>query len=491
MNRLRRALDWLRCPPYPRIAGLLVLLPALAVALLLLLAAASVVPASWAPTEGEVLGPLNAAYSLQAPSWQLATIAILAGLALAAFAVWSDRRVSQRSRASEDGLRLPLSPRNVMRETRGVFAGEVTVTIVIPAHNEEHRLQRTLDGALAQDPAPRRVIVVADNCTDRTEEIARAAGAEVVATVGNTQKKAGALNQVLPVVLEDCGENDLVMVLDADTVLEPGFLHAVVGHFTADRGLMACCGIFYGEQGSGLLGLLQRNEYARYAREIRRRRGKVYVLTGTSSIFRPRALRMVARRRGVSLPGIHGDIYDTAALTEDNELTLALRSLGALMISPETCRVETEVMPTVRALWQQRMRWHRGALENLGAYGMSLSTVLYWMQQLSITYGVLALWGYLGLMAFTGMATSHWVWYPFWLGVGGVFAVERLVTVWRSGWRARLVAALLIPELIYSAFLDLIQVVGIAEIALARTAVWRHLPPPPATGLAGADLQEA
>lgn len=491
MNQLRRVLGWLRCPPYPRLAGLLVLAPALAVAALLALAAARVVPAQWTPSEREFLGPLNAAYSLQAPSWQLATIAVLAGLALAAFAVWSDRQVSQRSRASEDGLRLPLSPRNIMRQTRGVFAGEVTVTVVIPAHNEEHRLQRTLDAALAQDPAPRRVIVVADNCTDRTVEIAHAAGAEVVETVGNTHKKAGALNQVLPSVLEDCGDNDLVMVLDADTVLEPGFLDAVVGHFTADRGLMACCGLFYGERGHGLLGLLQRNEYTRYAREIARRRGKVYVLTGTSSVFRSHALRMVARRRGVSLPGVQGDVYDTTALTEDNELTLALRSLGALMVSPGACRVETELMPNLRALWQQRIRWHRGALENLGAYGMSFATVLYWMQQLSITYGALALWGYLGLMSFTSLAVSHWVWFPFWLGVGGIFAVERVVTVWRSGWRARLVAALLIPELLYSALLDLIQVVGIVEIALARTAVWRHVPPPAPSGPTARDLQEA
>ena len=83
------------------------------------------------------------------------------------------------------------------------------------------------------------------------------------------------------------------------------------------------------------------------------------------------------------------------ALTEDNELTIALKSLGALMISPAECTVVTEVMPTWRALWAQRLRWQRGALENLGAYGVTAQTVRYWAQQLGIGYGVIALGCYL------------------------------------------------------------------------------------------------
>ncbi len=52
------------------------------------------------------------------------------------------------------------------------------------------------------------------------------------------------------------------------------------------------------------------------------------MLTGTASIFRARALRTVAASRGSSIPGTPGYVYDTAALTEDNELTIALKSLA-------------------------------------------------------------------------------------------------------------------------------------------------------------------
>jgi cellulose synthase/poly-beta-1,6-N-acetylglucosamine synthase-like glycosyltransferase len=270
------------------------------------------------------------------------------------------------------------------------------------------------------------------------------------------------------------------MVMDADTTLDDGFLEAAVRRMTDDRALMAIGGLFYGEQGKGLLGQFQRNEYARYARDIKRRRGRVFVLTGTASLFRPRALRTVAEQRGRSLPGVPGDVYDTIALTEDNELTLALKSLGGLMISPPDCTVVTEVMPTWKALWVQRLRWQRGALENLGAYGLRPQTFRYWAQQLGIGYGAIALASYLLLFVLMLVSLDHWVWFPFWLGIGAVFALERLVTVWRAGPEARLLGLTLLPELVFAMFLNVVYIKGIIDISLARKAQWHHLEPVPA-----------
>jgi biofilm PGA synthesis N-glycosyltransferase PgaC len=201
----------------------------------------------------------------------------------------------------------------------------------------------------------------------------------------------------------------------------------------------------------------------------------VFVLTGTASLFRPRALRTVAAERGVSLPGVPGDYYDTVVLTEDNELTLALKSLGALMISPPDCTVVTEVMPSWRALWAQRLRWQRGALENLGSYGMRPQTFRYWAQQLGIGYGVIALLSYIALMLVMVLAIDSWIWFTFWIGIGALFTLERVVTVWHGGWRARLVAASLFPELGYSLFLDVVYLKGILDITLNREAAWKHV----------------
>ena len=57
----------------------------------------------------------------------------------------------------------------------------------------------------------------------------------------------------------------------------------------------------------------------------------------------------MADARGTLLPGTAGRVYDTLALTEDNELTIALKTLGARMVSPLECRVITEVMTDLAA----------------------------------------------------------------------------------------------------------------------------------------------
>lgn len=414
-------------------------------------------------------------YDDLAPSLRLLLGAVALVLVSAASVAVMERTIIDRSRRSKDGIATPLAPKIVMERTRGVFAGPVTITVLIPAHNEQASLPATLSSLQRQAGRPQRIIVVADNCTDATVTVARGAGVEVIETVDNSGKKAGALNQALAVTLPDCGDNDLIMVMDADTILDDGFLESAADRFIADRALMAVGGLFYGEDGAGVLGQFQRNEYIRYSREVRRRRGRVFVLTGTASLFRPVALRTVAGSRGTLLPGRPGDVYDTVALTEDNELTIALKSLGALMLSPSRCSVVTEVMPTWRMLWAQRLRWQRGALENLGSYGVTRQTFRYWVQQIGIGYGAVALSSYFLMMALSVLAVDHWIWFPFWLGVGAIFVVERVVTVWQGGWRARLLAVTLFPELCYSVVLNAAFVKGVADICRGRQAGWKHV----------------
>ena len=424
---------------------------------------------------GVLFGVWRVFYDTAAPPWPQVLIAVSVALLLALSVAVLERRIATRYRRSENVHATPLSPKIVMAATRGVFHGEVTVTVLVPAHNEEASLGATLASLWEQSLRPTRIVVVADNCTDRTVDIARAHGAEVFESVDNAHKKGGALNQALRWLLPGQGENDVVMVMDADTILDQGFLSTAVRRFTNDRALMAVGGLFYGEPGHGIIGQFQRNEYVRYGREIRRRRGRVFVLTGTASLFRPRALRTVAASRGSIIPGTAGDVYDTAALTEDNELTIALKSLGALMISPPECTVVTELMPSWRTLWNQRLRWQRGALENVGAYGITPQTMRYWAQQLAIGYGVFALTSYFILLGLMILCNDSWVWFPFWLGLGLIFMVERVVTVWRGGWRARLLALTLFPELFFDFFLDVVFVKGVIDISLGRQAAWKHI----------------
>ena len=359
-------------------------------------------------------------------------------------------------------------------------------TVLVPAHDEEAVLAETLASLAGQTRSPDRVIVIADNCTDGTVGIAREHGVDVVETVANTQKKAGALNQVLAAVLPDTDARDVVLVMDADSTITPDFLEIGLGRLERDPDLMAVGGLFGGEAGGGMVGQLQRNEYARYQRVIGRREGRVFVMTGTGSLFRGYALQAVADNRGSLIPGTPGQVYDTLALTEDNELTLALKTLGAQLTSPERCRVTTEVMPTWRDLWRQRLRWQRGALENVGAYGLTRTTALYWGQQLALGYGVIALNSYLALMTIALLAADGFRWSAVWLTIGLLFLVERVVTAWRAGWRGRALAVPLVIELGYSLFLQATFVTSLLQIASGRKAGWNYVPRPATTAAAAA-----
>ena len=426
--------------------------------------------------DGLSRGPLGTFIGHATPSRTLVLAALLAIVGIAALAVLFE---SVAALMSVNPRRRVLSAHR--GHLRAAEAGPVRVTVLIPAHNEEHRLPDALASLAAQTRVPEHVIVVADNCTDGTVAVARALGAEVFETHGNTHRKAGALNQVLDARLPGADAADVVLVMDADTTLAPRFVEVAASMLAEDAELTAVGGVFFGEPGLGLLGILQRNEYARYSAQIRARRGRVFVLTGTASMFRAEALLDVAAARGVFIPGAPGRVYDTAALTEDNELTLALKSLGGTMVSPAECAVRTEIMPTWRALWVQRKRWQRGALENLSAYGFTRATIRYWGQQVAIGYGAIALGLAVLLFAITIASIDHWVWYPFWMAIGSVFIVERVFTVWREEWRERLVAALLVPELCFDVFQQIVFYACIVDIALARGRAWGHVQQPART----------
>lgn len=348
----------------------------------------------------------------------------------------------------------------------------VRITVLVPAHNERLVIGLALRSLQEQTRPPDRVIVVADNCTDETADIARSMGAMVIESVDNTEKKAGALNQALAGLLPGAEVPDVFMVMDADTALVPDFLEIAAHRLEQDPDLIAVGGIFEGEGGGGLVGQLQRNEYTRYRRHIGRRKGRVFVLTGTATLFRAYALRAVAEARGLVLPGPTGKVYDTWAMTEDNELTLALKTLGGRMVSPQECRCITEIMPGWRALWRQRSRWQRGALENVGAYGLTRTTAIYWGQQLGIGYGTIAFQSFLLLMLVTVLAAPSVAVSGFWLAVGSIFLVERVVTVWRAGWRGRFLAVVLVIELAYDVFLQAVYVASLWSIATGRASGW-------------------
>lgn len=83
------------------------------------------------------------------------------------------------------------------------------VSVLIPAHNEEERIYDTVKSAFSLSGVT-QVVVVDDASTDRTAELAAAAGAEVKALARNAGKGA-AMNEGAPLVT-----GEVVLLLDGD-----------------------------------------------------------------------------------------------------------------------------------------------------------------------------------------------------------------------------------------------------------------------------------
>lgn len=348
----------------------------------------------------------------------------------------------------------------------------MNVIALIPAHNEAAGITRAIAALKAQTRRPDVMLVICDNCTDETDALALGNGAQVMHTQGNTHKKAGALNQALDALLPVLAADDVILVQDADSFLDPEFIEAGLDAYLSGVGGVG--GVFRGRVESKgwarVLEGLQANEYARYELDIRRQRGKVLVLTGTATLLRVGILREVieARRCGV-LPG-EPQVYDTRVLTEDNELSFALMHLGYEIKSPRGCTLTTETMPTLRMLASQRLRWKRGALENLFDYGWSRVTRDYWLRQATGVLGVVITVAYL-LSMLWGL-TSGMALHPFWVLVTLLFSAERAVTVRRRGPKQMLVGALIVVEGLYDMFLQGVQATAYVHAATGRERRW-------------------
>ena len=96
--------------------------------------------------------------------------------------------------------------------------------LLVPAHDEHLLITGCVRSLLqmAYPPASRRVVVIADNCTDATARLAREEGAEVLERVdrefpGKPRAIAWALGQI------DLKSWDACVIIDADSTVAPSF----------------------------------------------------------------------------------------------------------------------------------------------------------------------------------------------------------------------------------------------------------------------------
>jgi poly-beta-1,6-N-acetyl-D-glucosamine synthase len=326
------------------------------------------------------------------------------------------------------------------------------IVLLVPAHDEEVGIVATMESVEAQTMSPDRRIVICDNCTDATPALARSrAGWEVWETSGNTGKKGGALNQASERLRDYLTDDDYLVTMDADTLLDSRFLeNAYAKHQQKRRTgqrLGGVCANFHGLKLDSALGVLQMMEYARAEKITRSRRGIAPVLAGAATMFSARALREVYDSRGT--------LYEPV-LTEDYELSLALRVHGYETMAPRNCLAHTDLMPTARMLWTQRLRWYRGAFESLRDYGFRrhIRSDIGWLAFSLWTAG--SRWLFLIALTILLFRADHITFSPMLLPLFAFASVIRMVQVKDLGWKYVLLAGVMVEELYYAFFLEMV-----------------------------------
>lgn len=332
------------------------------------------------------------------------------------------------------------------------------IVALLPAHNEESILSTAISSLRSQTLKPTRIVVIADNCTDSTVSIAMSENVEIIVTEGNVDRKAGALNIALREILPSLGNEDAVLVMDADSTLVPTFLEIAVaqllGWASNGKVIGAVSGLFYAAEEHNIIQTLQANEYHRYSREIiRRKDNRNNVLAGAGSLFSVGVLvDVVESRKSGMLP--QGYVYCQKALTEDNELTMAVRTLGYECVSPRGCELYTDVPRTMSELVTQRLRWRAGAIENFRMYGITKITAwplvkFGWTLLASLTF-----WIYLALLvAMVSSGTNPFKAHILWTSLFALYLLERFVSLTNRSWKAKVISLTLVADMAY----DLIQ----------------------------------
>src|SRR5215831_2477025 len=224
------------------------------------------------------------------------------------------------------------------------------IVVVVPAHNEQHFIGRTVQ-SLEKQTYPRdlfEVLVVADNCTDDTAAVARAAGAHVMARdEPGLRGKGYALQWTFERVLARPSPPDAIVVVDADSVADPNFLAILVGRFETGSETV---------QGESLL-----NDSGSPAAAMR---AAAFLLVNRA---RPTGRAVLGLPAGLSGNGmlfsrrvLAAHPWTAFTSTEDVEYSLRLRIDG---INPAFARgaiVHSAPAPHAGAAEEQQLRWEGG-----------------------------------------------------------------------------------------------------------------------------------
>jgi cellulose synthase/poly-beta-1,6-N-acetylglucosamine synthase-like glycosyltransferase len=295
-------------------------------------------------------------------AWSAGIVYVCYDTFLLAFVAWQIRGLGK----TRDETTKPQSASSAQN-------ARLSLGVIIAAHNEAAVLPATIEALLAQSDQPDRILVADDGSSDATQKVLGrygvavprfgevAQGASPCSPVGWLRLphggKARALNAAIAVL-----HTDIVLTVDADTLLEPEAIGAMRRAFATQPRLVAATGLLApvcNRSGVGrFFQWFQTYEYIRnyVSRFAWMRSDCLLLVSGAFAGFRRKAL--------VDVGG-----FDPECLVEDYELIHRLHrhsvdhGLDWQVKVLGDAQAQTDAPSTFSAFLRQRRRWFAGFLQ--------------------------------------------------------------------------------------------------------------------------------
>jgi len=341
------------------------------------------------------------------------------------------------------------------------------VTIVLPAHNEEKIIKDSIQSLLNQSYWDIEIIAVLDNCNDNTEKIINDnfennLNIKVFKTVNNKNKKSGALNQLFNYYFDNMGE--YILIMDADTVLNKFAIAEGVkflNKYYSNGAVCSVAGIMKNKR--NLLWYLQNIEYGLSDSSHVEAQGNIFCCRGMFSMYRKNSLQQIKNERNY--------IFDIRSITEDYELTLALKKYGWKISSSRKIKAYTDVPLNIKELYTQRKRWSTGGIIDLLKHKVNKYTrndFLYLLTYLLISF----LQMYLVIDLIQTKFSFNFYFLIFNIAFILINNLVRIKYIQYKNWKVYLILFTIIPQMLYFYFDMFVFFVSIKNVVFRKKINW-------------------
>jgi poly-beta-1,6 N-acetyl-D-glucosamine synthase len=230
-----------------------------------------------------------------------------------------------------------------------------TVSVLIPAHNEEVGITKTITSVLETNYPNLEVIVINDGSTDSTHRV-------ITELISNHQRDSDSKASIEYISLKNGGKaralnrglksanGEIVITIDADSVMDPATIKNMVKRFTSPKISAVAGNVIVGNRKKPI-GLIQQLEYLYgfYFKRADSSFNAVYIIGGAAAAYRREILTKIGG-------------FDSNIITEDIEISTRMLSLGYRTCYAADAVVYTEGPSTIQGLCSQRLRWKFGRL---------------------------------------------------------------------------------------------------------------------------------